>query len=409
MSNFIKNLVGLASSLLLIALIRLAQLLEASCLPARNQHAREIVLLRLDHIGDLILTSALLRELRSCFSDSHITLVVSNGNTELAQECPYVNEVLTVPSPKGPRILANISSFPSALKFARKHFSERSIDLVISPRWGPDLYGATTINALIAAKEKIWFSSLSSRSKSFQNFGFDRFYTRSLVSKTELHEVPRSFEILEALGHVPIRSDLELWIGQADLDFARRVLQDSKSRRRFLVALAVGANAAKRKWPVERFLEVSRSLKKSHDALFLLVGSALDEPVIGYLANELGESVIFRETVSLPRISAIIAGCSLFVGNDSGPMHIAAAAGVPVVAISCHPTNADSLHHNSPLRFSPWSTQFRVVQPGLPRWPCRFGCESQKPHCILNVSSQEVLRATASLLADFAPRAKAGT
>jgi len=85
------------------------------------------------------------------------------------------------------------------------------------------------------------------------------------------------------------------------------------------------------------------------------------------------------------------------VGNDTGPMHLAAAVGTPVVAISCHPRDAKPFFLNSPERFGPWRVRAVVLQPPL-RTPCRDTCSAERPHCILGVTVEQVSEAVKSLL-----------
>jgi hypothetical protein len=88
----------------------------------------------------------------------------------------------------------------------------------------------------------------------------------------------------------------------------------------------------------------------------------------------------------------------MFCGNDAGPMHLAAAAGIPVLEVSCHPRGGDDLHPNSPWRFAPWGVPHRILQPEIHLDECDIGCQASVPHCILEVSVDSVIRAMASLL-----------
>ena len=115
-----------------------------------------------------------------------------------------------------------------------------------------------------------------------------------------------------------------------------------------LIGLAPGAafGGAKR-WPPERFAEVSASLAASHGAATVIVGSAADEPAAWAIAQELGKiagrgsapgPINLAGRTTLPQLAAVLAQCAAFVSNDSGAMHVAAAAGVPVIALF-GPTN----------------------------------------------------------------------
>jgi heptosyltransferase-2 len=79
-------------------------------------------------------------------------------------------------------------------------------------------------------------------------------------------------------------------------------------------------------------------------------------------------------------------------------MHIAAAAGTPVVEISCHPNGGDPLHPNSPERFGPWQVPHRILRPEHARDGCVTSCRAPVAHCIENVQVDVVIEAIESLL-----------
>ena len=83
----------------------------------------------------------------------------------------------------------------------------------------------------------------------------------------------------------------------------------------------------------------------------------------------------------------------MYVGNDTGPMHMASALGVPVIEISCHPANGLPAHERSPLRFGPWNVLAWIAQPAAGIDDCRDYCvlgELGEAHCILAVSVDQV-------------------
>jgi heptosyltransferase-2 len=117
---------------------------------------------------------------------------------------------------------------------------------------------------------------------------------------------------------------------------------------------------------------------------------------LGPTATGLAGRTTLRET------AAVLERCRLYVGNDSGPLHLAAAGGVPCVEISCHPATGRPDHENSPDRFGPWGVPHVVLRAASPRAPCDGYCGAQAPHCILEVDVDAVVAAADSLLAPAA-------
>jgi len=112
-----------------------------------------------------------------------------------------------------------------------------------------------------------------------------------------------------------------------------------------------------------------------------------------HMINLIGQATL-RQT------AAILKMCNLFVGNDGGPMHLAAAVGTSIIEISCHPKSGSPKHHNSPRRFGPWKVQSTILQPEYAVAPCKDSCLSAKAHCIKSVTAEQVIKAINRQLSD---------
>jgi heptosyltransferase-2 len=116
------------------------------------------------------------------------------------------------------------------------------------------------------------------------------------------------------------------------------------------------------------------------------LGRELERQLGGTVINSVGRT-------TLREVCALLKHCQLYIGNDTGAMHLAAAAGVPVVEISCHPLNGSHFHANSPRRFGPWGVDFTVLQPEKAIEPCSDGCTAFQAHCIQTVTVADVRNA----------------
>jgi heptosyltransferase-2 len=97
-------------------------------------------------------------------------------------------------------------------------------------------------------------------------------------------------------------------------------------------------------------------------------------------------------TRSLPLrvVVAVISECALFIGNDTGPKHLAAAAGVPVIEISSHPAGGTRGYDGDPDRFGPRVKPADIIRPATALPGCESGCISAMPHCISTITAQKV-------------------
>ena len=117
------------------------------------------------------------------------------------------------------------------------------------------------------------------------------------------------------------------------------------------------------------------------------------------LQRELGAAVInLAGKATLRQTAAVLKRCELFIGNDAGPMHMAAAVGVPVIEISCQHRGGSSLEANSPTRFGPWGVENVVLQPENATGNCGETCEAEMAHCILGVTVEQVVKAVMQIM-----------
>jgi heptosyltransferase-2 len=365
-------------------------------------NAERIVVVKLDRLGDVVLCSGLFRELRKAAPAASITVVVSSASAALLERCPYVDRVLSVGD-----------AVPAALDAVTRPFRcwylglrlRRSLpDLAIVARWDADLHGATWVAYASGAPRRVGFSEGVSRRKQRVNRGFDRFYTEAISTSGIEHEVSRNLSLLQHLGCQIGSTELELWPAPEDLGFASDVLRFlGASGNHPIIAFGIGATHPKRRWPTERYAEVARRLNASAAGRFVLIGGPNDSGTLRMLSESIAGIPLWAHVVGLRQVVAIISGCQLFIGPDSGPMHIAAACGVPVVEISCHPRSGDPGHDNSPVRFGPWGTEKRILQPDAASPYCLRGCTSRTSHCIEGVSVERVVLAAMEILGTLPP------
>jgi ADP-heptose:LPS heptosyltransferase len=119
--------------------------------------------------------------------------------------------------------------------------------------------------------------------------------------------------------------------------------------------LQPGARLATMRWPAGKFAEISRWLRDTHGIASVVNLSVQEEAIASRVRNEMRDSAVVPEALGLRELIALVAGSSLFVGNDSGPAHLAAATGRPAVVI---------YGATNPAQWRPWGTEHRVVETG---------------------------------------------
>lgn len=372
---------------------------EAVSAPINQAAVRRVLVIRLDEIGDAVMNVPLLRALRAHYPAAHITAVVRPEAYSLLETCPYIDALHAIGDTTSGALRVP-ARYLNMLSFARRQFSAEHFDLAVVPRWEVDRYFAVCLAYLSGARWRVGYSETVSDEKRLKNRGWDRLLTHPVRGGQGVHEVQRALGIAEVLGADTTDDRLEIWPTPEDEQHVEDLLQEAGlDEHNPLVALMPGAALGRRRWPLERFSAVGRELAQ-HDGVRLValggpgdraLGAALKASSGGWLLNATGR-------LGLRQTAALLGRCRLYIGNDTGPMHIAAAMGTPVVEISCHPRSGDPEHHNAPQRFGPWGVPARIVQPETPRPPCEAGCAYDDPHCILEVTTDEVLCAARHLL-----------
>ena len=361
--------------------------------------ADRVLVIRLDDIGDMILSTPFLRELRRAIPQARTSLVVKPSVAELAAGCPFVNEVL-VYDPGPPGYAPTFERMRRTLQFAARHLWLRRFDLAISPRWDADLYHAAYLAYWSGAAWRVGYSECVVHHKQTMNSGFDGLYSHVLTDRSLKHEVARGLDIIRFIGGIPENDCLALWETEQHGQPLTTILKDlGCSHGTCLITFGIGAASAARQWPREQYIELGCWLRKEYDARIVIVGGPSDIESGQVVARSLGKHAINAAGMTTwHQLGTLLKSCSLYIGNDSGPMHVAAAAGVPVIEISCHPSNGNPYWSNSPQRFGPWGVPSHVLQPETAVSPCREYCASIEAHCIRRVDIERVKDAVRSCL-----------
>lgn len=359
-----------------------------------------VLVVRPDEIGDVVLTTPFLRELRGNLPSAWITLVVKPDVVNLVELCPHVNEVLPYDWAVAERFRP-LWRHLRASRLAVTRLFRRHFDLAVLPRWDADYYHGAFLAYFSGAWWRVGYSHEVTEEKKLLNMGWDILLTEALYDLSVRHEVERNLDLITSLGGQVRNDSLELWIGPEDERWAEDILEKCGiNSSQMLIGLGVGAGAAKRMWPLSNFVRLGEWLKREYGARILVIGGYGEERLGEHVKGVLGQCVINAVGLTTLRQSAaLMRRCVLFVGNDAAPVHMAAAVGVPVIQISCHPSNGRSLHYNSPDRFRPWGVPHVVVRPYYAVAPCTDACAASEPHCIAAVTTRQVQEAVGTLLA----------
>ena len=363
-----------------------------------------ILVVRLDAIGDMILTSGFLRELRKNFPQAHITFVVSPLVYPIVEMCPYVNEVLVFDRKK----LANNfpEQFAQLIAFCRENLWSKKFSIAFSPQWGSQNLQGLLLCWLSGARERIGFGT-----NPYKNYGFEPSAEESAIDnflltkniftqQSEVAEIEKMFYLLKAVGLKVNQTHTELFFGATDFIRARELLQNISPNCKKVI-VGIGAGIDSRKYPVEKYLVALNELAKKN-LTFIIVGDKSDINDATYLEQNLPRGKVLNLVckTTLSETEAVISQSDFYIGNDSGVMHMAATAKLPCIVLYRDAQDKEDILPGvfaESQRFTPWQTNAVILRPDnqledcARRSPIYGWCHHKEPHCITQIRIQEII------------------
>lgn len=364
----------------------------------RLANVRNILVIRLDELGDVVMNTAFLRSLRAQAPDARITLVVQKGLVSLFQECGDIDEVVGYACVGGH--LRRYLTLPrKAWTLGKSLRSQRDYDLAVLPRWDGDPYFGAYIAYFARARRRVGFSETVSAYKRRINPGIDRLLTDPIKDEGLAHEVERIPVLLRALGGDAADLTPTLTLTDEDHAFADEMLRRHgfQGGQSLIAICPSGGHSPLKQWPVDRFARVARELGARRPCRFVAIGGPGEEALGRDLEAALGSVIDTTGRTTLRQMAALLSRCDCYLGNDTGPMHVATAVGTRVVALF-GPT---CIH-----RYHPYGDGHRIVSLPMACSPCGRGthedrcktCLYDRPECLLRITPEQVIAEVEEIL-----------
>jgi len=335
----------------------------------------KILIMRTDRLGDVILSTPVIENLRRCYPDAFIAFMCRPYTREALEGNPFLDEVIIYD--KYGKQKGLLASIRFALALARKKFD-----------WAVILHPTNRVHMIA------FISGIPTRVGWDKKMGF--LLTRRLRhTKQEglKHELEYNLDILRRLN-VPIvsrqtyfplsnirRQEVE------DLLAARGLHQEDK-----LVVIHPSASCPSKRWPEERFCQLVRRLKESFDCKIAVITAQGHERYGASIVAE-NDVIDLRATLNLSQTAALLERACLFISNDSGPVHIAASLDTPVISIF-----GRSDPGLSPQRWRPLGEYSYVLHKPLECRPCLAHNCRKGFLCLQAISLNDVLELARAFL-----------
>lgn len=340
---------------------------------------KKILVVRTDRIGDVVLSTPVLRALRDNYPRSYIAVMVSPQARELVEDNPYLNEVIVYDKDKKDRGLLGFWRFVMGLK--RKKFD---LAIVLHTKKRTNL-----ITYLADIPKRIGYHDTK--------FGF---LLTDKIKDTRMlglhHEVDYCLDILRKLGltikeripHLAVKKEC---VFEADA----LLLEAGIKREDKIAGIHPGASCISKRWLKDRFVVLANHLVEDYGLKIVLFACGTDDMAV---ANDIAKEVRYPAInlagkTSLSQLAALLKRCRLLISNDSGPVHIASAVGIPVISIFGR--NQAGL---SPVRWGPIGKHDRYLHKEV-------GCSVCLAHkcvigfdCLKAITVEDVLKTVDEIL-----------
>ena len=399
-----------------LALLRLLACFTAPLIPRSSSlvlHPSSILLIRPDHIGDLLFTTPALRALRAAFPQAYIAYLAGPWARAIVENNPHIDEVIVCECPgftRRPKA-SFLEPYTLLLKYARR-LRRRNFDLAINLRF--DFWWGALLAYLAGIRQRVGYDIAECRP----------FLTEAVPHTKGKHEVEQNLTLIEAVTnglrnmHDSNKALTDETIcqvagrqgtggkGQVRLEFeptgeerefaAHYLFERGVEEGDKLICIHPGAGAPVKLWRREGFAQVADVLAQRHGVRVILTGSERERPLVQAIADGMREApIVAAGDLALGQLAAVMERCSLVLGVDSGPLHLAVAMGTPTVHLY------GPVDHRA---FGPWGDPARhlVLLADLDCIPCNrldYPPKELADHpCVRLISVEQVLAACERLI-----------
>jgi lipopolysaccharide heptosyltransferase I len=280
----------------------------------RKEGSPRVLLVRLSAVGDCVQTMPLACAVKQHWPDAHLTWAVEKGAAPLVAACDAVDSIITLPKgfAKSPRLLLRL----------RRDLLERKFHFSLDPQ---GLLKSGLVAWLSGAKRRIGFTRPTARE-------INPWFQTERVASHARHRIPQYLELLRPLAadHSQVRFGMK--IPHSAYGRLADFLNQSSLHAGYIV-LNPGAGWDSKRWPLDRYAELARQLQTHRMPCVIAWGGEQEHAWAKAIVDQSRGAALLAPPTSLLELAALLQHARLFVGSDTGPLHIAAALNTPCVAL----------------------------------------------------------------------------
>ncbi len=319
----------------------------------------KILLIRLSSLGDIVLTTPAIRAVRAHFPNAYIAMLVAKQSADVLLQNPHLNEIIQFNRSAKDKDTGEMLRIIRILR-------QRDFSLTFD------------FQCKFRTELLMYFSGANER------VGKGRLCTIRVPKQGNQHATESYFDLLHAAGIVAENRELEMFLSKSERTDACYVFEEAGvSEMQLKVGLFPGAGWKLREWMPDRFASIGDKLVEKYDAQVIIFGGPKEGELVRTVANLMQHPAIpFAGNLQIRQLAACIEKCDLFLTNDTGPMHIAAAVRTPTVAL---------FGPGDHIRFQPLGESNTVIRHDVSCSPCKQFTEKCKDNiCMKQITVDEV-------------------
>jgi len=360
------------------------------------RRVQRVLAVRLDNLGDVLMTTPALAAIRRSVPGVHLSLLASPAGASVAACVPGIDDVIPFDAPWVKQAHAEHGDIGRA--------EQQLIDTLRAQRFDAAIVFTVCTQSALPAALLCRLAGIPLRlAHSRENpYGLLSHWVRETDElRNEMrHEVQRQLALVGAVGYAVDDERLRLRITPSQRQHARALLRDAgvPAQRPYFV-VHPGASAASRRYPAARFGSAADGIAARSGCLPIFTGDASEQALIDEARRCMSQpSVTLAGRIGVPELAALIGDARLLLSNNTGPVHIAAALGTPVTV----------LYALTNPQHTPWRVAARVLNHDVPCRNClKSVCPQGHHDCLMKVEPDDVVRAALALLRTTANDASA--
>ncbi|MFC1562509.1 glycosyltransferase family 9 protein [candidate division KSB1 bacterium] len=336
-----------------------------------------ILIVKLDHLGDVITSLPSVYAIRRKFPEAEITSLVGEWVKDVLKNNPYIDNVIIYNSkrfePKKHKY-----SLSKTVKLLSNIFEKR-YDLIVGLR---DDWLTLVFSLIYFPKVRIDRGTVRFRLKYKK---FSDLFLRRTSSDKNIHEIDTNMMIAETGGIDQIKEEKSIFLTDKERNWAEDFLASLGLKGKRFVIISPGAKWKYRRWDVRKFANLADKIKKEFELEIVIAGSKDEIDTAEEMQKIMkGDSISIAGKTNIRQILSLLERALLCITNDSGMVHLSSGLNVPIAAI---------FGPQDPEKFGPWSDNSIVFHKKVDCFPCsQKKCIQKNSPCVNLIDVNDVFK-----------------